>query len=103
VRRHPQHRAEVRGAIAAPLVGGIKAVAKEVEQDAGYLLRRQLDRGDGRIEITFHDFPHQSTAEQWFDEPQLESYRVLGYLMTKRILLTIDTQLSIEYHHPEIA
>lgn len=32
------------------------------------------------------DFPQQSTAEQWFDEPQLESYRVLGYWMTKRIV-----------------
>jgi hypothetical protein len=32
------------------------------------------------------DFPHQSTLEQWFDEPQLEAYRVLGYWMTKRIL-----------------
>ena len=25
------------------------------------------------------DFPHQSTADQWFDEPQFESYRRLGY------------------------
>jgi patatin-like phospholipase len=32
------------------------------------------------------DFPHQSTAQQWFDEPQLESYRVLGYWMTKRMV-----------------
>jgi hypothetical protein len=32
------------------------------------------------------DFPHQSTGEQWFDEPQLESYRLLGYWMTKRIV-----------------
>jgi hypothetical protein len=32
------------------------------------------------------DFPHQSTAEQWFDESQLESYRALGYWMTKRIV-----------------
>jgi hypothetical protein len=24
------------------------------------------------------DFPHQSTADQWFDEAQFESYRVLG-------------------------
>jgi hypothetical protein len=24
-------------------------------------------------------FPHQSTADQWFDEPQFESYRRLGY------------------------
>lgn len=25
------------------------------------------------------DFPHQSTADQWFDETQFESYRSLGY------------------------
>jgi hypothetical protein len=25
------------------------------------------------------DFPHQSTADQFFDEPQFESYRKLGY------------------------
>lgn len=24
-------------------------------------------------------FPHQSTADQWFDETQFESYRSLGY------------------------
>lgn len=27
-----------------------------------------------------HSFPHQSTAEQWFDESQTESYRMLGQL-----------------------
>ena len=27
----------------------------------------------------FPDFPHQSTADQWFDEPQFEAYRELGY------------------------
>jgi hypothetical protein len=26
-----------------------------------------------------HGFPHQSTADQWFDESQFESYRRLGY------------------------
>jgi hypothetical protein len=25
------------------------------------------------------EFPHQSTGDQWFDEPQFESYRKLGY------------------------
>jgi hypothetical protein len=24
-------------------------------------------------------FPHESTADQWFDEPQFESYRRLGH------------------------
>jgi patatin-like phospholipase len=32
---------------------------------------------------THPDFPHQSTGDQWFDESQTESYRLLG-------LLTID-------------
>lgn len=29
------------------------------------------------------DFPHQTTADQWFDESQFESYRKLGYLVAK--------------------
>jgi Patatin-like phospholipase len=33
------------------------------------------------------DFPNQSTADQWFDEPQLEAYRTLGYY----ILTTLVT------------
>ena len=32
------------------------------------------------------DFPAQSTAQQWFDESQFESYRQLGQLMTERII-----------------
>ncbi|MDC8759778.1 peptidoglycan-binding protein [Janthinobacterium fluminis] len=28
---------------------------------------------------THRDFPHQTTADQWFDETQFESYRSLGY------------------------
>lgn len=27
---------------------------------------------------SFPDFPHQTTADQFFDEPQFESYRILG-------------------------
>jgi hypothetical protein len=29
------------------------------------------------------DYPHQSTADQWFDEAQFESYRSLGYHIAK--------------------
>lgn len=32
------------------------------------------------------DYPHQSTADQWFDEAQFESYRALGYHITKSAL-----------------
>jgi predicted acylesterase/phospholipase RssA len=32
------------------------------------------------------DYPHQSTADQWFDEAQFESYRALGYHIAKDAL-----------------
>jgi hypothetical protein len=34
----------------------------------------------------FPEFPHQTTADQWFDEPQFESYRELGYQLMSRAL-----------------
>jgi hypothetical protein len=35
------------------------------------------------------DFPQQSTGDQWFDEPQIESYRALGYLIVSRIIQSV--------------
>ena len=32
------------------------------------------------------DFPHESTADQFFDEKQFEAYRELGYRVTKQML-----------------
>src|SRR5262249_7662556 len=50
--RHPESRAIAGLAVAAcALGGGVEAVAKQVQKHAGYLLRRQFDRGDGRVEI----------------------------------------------------
>ena len=34
-------------------------------------------------------FPHQSTGDQWFDEPQLEAYRALGYLIINLIIKSV--------------
>jgi hypothetical protein len=31
------------------------------------------------------EFPHQSTADQWFDESQFESYRVLGFHIAQNV------------------
>jgi hypothetical protein len=31
-------------------------------------------------------FPHQSTGDQWFNESQFESYRMLGYHATRHVL-----------------
>jgi len=35
---------------------------------------------------THPDFPHESTADQWFGESQFESYRSLGYHIAKTVL-----------------
>jgi hypothetical protein len=31
------------------------------------------------------EFPHQSTSDQWFDESQFESYRVLGFHIAEKV------------------
>lgn len=36
---------------------------------------------------THPDFPQETTADQFFDEVQFESYRALGYLIAKRALM----------------
>ena len=40
------------------------------------------------------DFPHQDTANQWFDEPQFESYRALGFEITDTVLVGAITALQ---------
>jgi hypothetical protein len=37
------------------------------------------------------DYPHQSTADQWFDEAQFESYRSLGYHIARSALAEAAT------------
>ena len=40
-------------------------------------------------------FPHQSTADQWFDEPQFESYRRLGFHVVEEIFQFRDDLASV--------
>ena len=50
---------------------------------------------DIRSYATAHpDFPHQSTAEQWFSESQFESYRALGFEITDKVLQTALARLQ---------
>ncbi len=50
------------------------------------------------------EFPHQSTADQWFTESQFESYRRLGYdigrKVFKRSVEKLNATASIE--HPAV-
>lgn len=53
-------------------------------------------RGDEAADVlhyarTHPAFPHQSTADQWFDEPQFESYRELGFLSGEEAFRRIDS------------
>ena len=43
------------------------------------------------------NFPHQSTADQWFDETQFESYRKLGYHIGRSVLS--DICAALDHNH----
>jgi hypothetical protein len=38
------------------------------------------------------EFPHQTTGDQWFDESQFESYRVLGYHIAQNVFEPVRDQ-----------
>ncbi|HEY6350372.1 MAG TPA: patatin-like phospholipase family protein [Candidatus Angelobacter sp.] len=42
------------------------------------------------------DFPHQSTGDQWFDESQTESYRMLGLCSISDVLKTWNSSRGFE-------
>ncbi len=44
------------------------------------------DVGVRNYAVAHKTFPHQDTSDQWFDEPQFESYRRLGFEITDKIL-----------------
>jgi hypothetical protein len=47
-----------------------------------------------RYKAQMNDFPHQSTTDQWFDESQFESYRMLGYDILRSAFQPIGQNLS---------
>jgi len=42
------------------------------------------------------DFPHESTADQWFDEPQFESYRRLGRYVADMAFRDLGAHSTVE-------
>ena len=42
------------------------------------------------------DFPHQSTADQYFDDAQFEAYRRLGHYLSREATEWIQQQLNQE-------
>ena len=52
--------------------------------------------------ISNHDFPHDSTANQWFGESQLESYRSLGFEITDNLLRSAEARIAREPQPPTL-
>src|SRR5207247_7066407 len=61
------------------------------EDHTGHLLylKASLTGDEPEDVLQYHksqsDFPHQSTADQWFDESQFESYRALGLHIAQNV------------------
>ena len=63
------------------------------------------------------EFPHQSTGDQWFDESQFESYRVLGFHVAENVFGAVGktaklssqskeqlfVELAQQWHPPSVA
>ena len=45
---------------------------------------------------SFPDFPHQTTADQFFDEPQFESYRILGSHIMDQMCGSLHNPLRVD-------
>jgi hypothetical protein len=43
----------------------------------------------------FSDFPHETTADQFFDEPQFESHRALGFYIMERMCEGLPDQTGM--------
>ena len=54
-----------------------------------------LSRAELRGYASTHpDFPHDTTADQFFDESQFESYRTLGFLAGRSVMAEMDRYLQ---------
>ena len=54
----------------------------------------EITAGIRSYAIANHDFPHDSTANQWFGESQMESYRALGFEITDSLLRAAVEKLN---------
>jgi hypothetical protein len=85
----------------APMRSGARAWAlgriHYAEGEDGVLLyvKARLTGDEGEVIKDYHrrhaDFPHQTTADQFFDETQLEAYRALGDHIARSVLHTHAT------------
>ena len=81
-------------------IGTINYDLVDADADPGILLyiKPSLTGNEPTDILNYRDrdktFPHQSTADQWFDETQFESYRKLGYHISSSILSELCGELD---------
>ena len=72
------------------------------EGDFGYLLYFKASlTGDepehlNEYKVKHPRYPHQTTADQWFDEQQFEAYRELGYHVGKQALAPLEAMIGLD-------
>jgi hypothetical protein len=72
-------------------VGNIRYKPEDHDADGKLIYIKPTIRGDESADVLNYerqhtDFPHESTADQWFSESQFESYRALGEYEIRQIL-----------------
>jgi hypothetical protein len=79
------------GAVPEGKILYLKPAARGDESAADIIAYQRLNK----------DFPQQSTGEQWFNEPQIEAYRALGYLMITRVIraAALDPNQPVNLEH----
>jgi hypothetical protein len=58
---------------------------------------REMDADVRQYELENGGFPQQTTADQWFDEAQFESYRQLGYHCAEAAFGKIEVENTLAY------
>jgi hypothetical protein len=86
---------EPEGVFTAGMTGGFGAPAKGAESRGWIFYLKSSLTGDEPADVIeyhsrFREFPHQSTADQFFTESQFESYRRLGLHVLRSALEGID-------------
>jgi hypothetical protein len=87
--------------LAKPAPGQADSPDFECAQDGILLYIKPAIYGDEPRDVleykkTFPAFPHQSTGDQFFDEPQFESYRMLGSFIMDEICGPDSDPLTLE-------
>jgi hypothetical protein len=85
LRTYPRGTHHVKGTVRYSKIHADALGLQEDERTTTIVIIKPNIAGGEPVDVlqyswTFTEFPQQSTADQWYDEAQFESYRQLGYL-----------------------